>query len=41
MNGNGLFDILDDLFDIPKKQEKPKMTEEELINDFEKYVKGV
>ena len=41
MDGNGLFDILDDLFDIPKKQEKPKMTEEELINDFEKYVKGV
>jgi hypothetical protein len=36
-----LFDALDDLFDIPKIKEEPKMTEEELIIDFEKYVKGV
>ena len=40
-NGNELFNMLDDLFDIPKAKEKPQMSEEELIEDFEKYVKGV
>lgn len=40
-NGSGLFNMLDDLFDIPKEKEKPQKTEEELINEFENYVKGV
>lgn len=41
-SGNtSLFYALDDVFDIPKEKEKPRMTEEELINDFENYVKGV
>lgn len=41
-SGNtSLFNALDDVFDIPKEKEKPIMTEEELINDFENYVKGV
>lgn len=41
-SGNtSLFNSLDDVFDIPKEKEKPRMTEEELINDFENYVKGV
>ena len=39
--GNGLFNVLDDLFDIPKEKEKPQISQEELINDFENYVKGV
>ena len=37
---SGVFSILDDLFDIPKEKEKPQKTEEELINDFENYIKG-
>ena len=42
MEGTGVFGALDDLFDIPKEKEKPKMTEEELIEDFENYInKGV
>ena len=36
--GGKLFNILDDLFDIPREEEKPQMTEEELIDDFEKYI---
>lgn len=40
-NGNSLFNVLDDLFDIPKEKEKPQKTKEELIDDFEKYVKRV
>lgn len=41
-SGNtSLFNALDDVFDIPKEKEKPRMTEEELINDFENYVRGV
>ena len=40
-NGAVLFDRLDDLFDIPKEKEKPTITKEELINDFENYLKGV
>lgn len=39
--GSGLFNVLDDLFDIPKEKEKPQITEEELIDDFENYIKGV
>lgn len=37
--GDKLFGVLDDLFDIPKKKEKPQKTKEELIEDFEKYIK--
>lgn len=40
-NSNGLFNILDDLFDIPKPKEKPLKTKEELIDEFEDYLKGV
>lgn len=32
------FNTLDELFDIPKPKEKPTMTEEELVSDFEKYI---
>ena len=38
--GNELFVVLDDLFDIPKEKTKPVKSKEELINDFENYVKG-
>ena len=41
MNDGSLFNVLDDLFDIPKPKEKPQKSKEELIEDFEKYVKGV
>jgi hypothetical protein len=41
-NGQVLFNVLDDLFDIPKEKEKPQKTEEELIDEFESYIsKGV
>jgi hypothetical protein len=40
-NGSGLFNMLDDLFDIPKEKTKPQKTEEELIDDLENYIKGV
>ena len=36
-----VFNVLDDLFDIPKPKEKYRATKEELIEDFENYVKGV
>lgn len=39
-NGDKLFDSLDSLFDIPKENKKPKKTKEELIAEFENYVKG-
>ena len=39
--GNSLFNALDDLFDIPREKEKPQKTKEELIDDFENYIKGV
>ena len=39
--GGELFNVLDNLFDIPKEKEKPQKTEEELINEFENYIKGV
>ena len=38
--GNGLFDALDELFDIPKQVVKPQKSKEELINEFENYIKG-
>ena len=38
---SALFNSLDDLFDIPKPKEKPQKTKEELIDDFENYIKGV
>lgn len=40
-NGNSLFNVLDDLFEIPKEKVKPQISEEELIEDFENYIKGV
>jgi hypothetical protein len=39
-NRDMLFSVLDDLFDIPKAEEKPKKNKEELIEDFENYIKG-
>ena len=40
--GNGfLFSVLDDLFEIPKEKVKPQKSKEELIDDFESYIKGV
>lgn len=39
--GSGVFDVLDNLFDIPKQKEKPQKSKEELIDDFENYIKGV
>ena len=39
-DGNALFKHLDELFDIPKEPEKPQMSEEELISEFEDYIKG-
>lgn len=41
VNGSSVFNVLDDLFDIPREKKKPQLSEEELIGDFEKYVKGV
>ena len=40
-NDSSLFNVLDNLFDIPKEKEKPQKSKEELINEFEDYVKGV
>ena len=39
--GSGLFNVLDNLFDIPKEKERPIKSKEELIDDFENYIKGV
>lgn len=36
--GDELFSALDELFDIPKKKEKPRKTKEELIDEFESYI---
>lgn len=38
--GDSLFRHLDALFDIPQEVEKPQKTEEELIDEFEEYIKG-
>lgn len=38
---NSLFQHLDELFDIPKEKEIPTKTKEELMDEFEEYVKGV
>lgn len=38
--GDKLFEHLDTLFDIPKREAKEQKSEEELINEFEDYVKG-
>jgi hypothetical protein len=38
-DGNSLFVHLDKLFDIPQEEKKPQKTKEELIDDFEKYIK--
>jgi len=40
-NSGMLFNVLDDLFDIPKEKEKPQKTEEEIIDEFENYIEGV
>lgn len=39
-NNNALFDVLDDLFEIPKQKKKLQKTEDELIDEFNDYVKG-
>lgn len=41
VEGVGVFDVLDNLFDIPKPKEKPRFSKEELVEDFDNYVKGV
>lgn len=38
---DAVFNALDDLFDIPKKEKRPQKSKEELMDEFEKYVKGV
>ena len=40
-NSTMLFNTLDDLFEIPKEKKKPQKNKEELISDFENYIKGV
>lgn len=40
-DGNGLFNILDEIFDIPKEKKKLQKSKEELIDDLENYIKGV
>ena len=39
-DNNSLFNALDVLFDIPKKEKKPQKTQEELVSEFENYLKG-
>lgn len=39
-NNDDVFKHLDVLFDIPKAKVKSQKNQEELINEFEKYVKG-
>lgn len=39
--GGRMFDVLDDLFELPKKEKKPQKTQDELIDEFENYIKGV
>ena len=36
--GNEIFNALDDLFDIPRKKQKPQPTKEELVDEFEKFI---
>lgn len=38
--GDALFSHLDKLFDIPQVERPPQKSKEELINEFESYVKG-
>lgn len=33
---SGVFDTLDDLFDIPRQERKPQKTKDELIDEFDK-----
>lgn len=37
-NNDQFFNMLDELFEIPKPKEKPTMTQDELVADFEKYI---
>lgn len=37
-NNDQFFNMLDELFDIPKPKEKPTKTKDELVEDFEKYI---
>ena len=39
-NGDALFKHLDALFDIPAPEEKPQKSEEELIEEYTKCIKG-
>lgn len=36
---DAVFKTLDDLFDIPRKEPSPPKTKEELVDEFELYVK--
>ena len=37
-SGNNVFNVLDELFDIPKPKAKPQKSKEELIDEFENYI---
>lgn len=37
-NNDQFFNVLDELFDIPKPKEKPQKTQDELLADFEQYI---
>lgn len=37
-NNDQFFNMLDELFEIPKPKEKPTKTQDELVADFEKYI---
>lgn len=37
--GTELFAILDNLFEIPKQEPKPQKTKDELVAEFENYIK--
>lgn len=39
-SGNDLFIQLDKLFDIPRAEIKPQKSKEELMDEFESYIKG-
>jgi hypothetical protein len=39
-NGDELFNVLDDLFDIPKPKQAPQKSKEDLIEEFSNFVKG-
>lgn len=40
-SGGELFNVLDELFEIKKTKKKPQKSEDELIDEFENYIKGV